>query len=189
MSEENVCEYCKKSFSSLYNLNVHKKTTKACIDIQKKQFNLDVSEVKAYVCEDCGQSIMLKANYESHLEVCKARKSRLIDQTITTLQDQLNTKTNAYDILLSNYNLLEKTILDLQNKLHTQSITYEHIITQTKKDKNNEVMKVKIEKFTEIEKVKTERYIETKRLQTIISEKDNYIQSLLASKLMNQSSS
>jgi len=30
------CEYCKKTFSTLYSLLNHQKTTKACISIQKE---------------------------------------------------------------------------------------------------------------------------------------------------------
>ncbi len=77
---DSKCEYCGKTFSTIYSLTKHKRTASYCIEIQKKHFKLE-PEVTLHVCEYCEQEFTTKYNYTIHLTVCKIKKmqDRLCD--------------------------------------------------------------------------------------------------------------
>ena len=87
------CEYCGKTFSNIYSLAKHKKTATYCIEIQKKQFNLE-PRIESYVCEDCSQEFIVKCNYQAHLLVCKAKKEHKYLVEIESLQGEVNRLTD-----------------------------------------------------------------------------------------------
>ena len=62
-----TCEFCHKTFNSLSSLNYHKKYTKACLQIQNK--NLE------FHCEHCSKEFSSLHILQSHLLVCKQKKS------------------------------------------------------------------------------------------------------------------
>ncbi len=37
-----ICEFCNKSFKSVYYLNTHKTTTKKCIQLQEEKTNKNI---------------------------------------------------------------------------------------------------------------------------------------------------
>lgn len=71
------CQYCKKSYSNAYNLSVHQKTAKFCIDIQQKQklSEKDTEEnSEQYSCEYCNTVFAFKHVLQNHSIRCKVKK-------------------------------------------------------------------------------------------------------------------
>jgi len=66
------CEFCKKSFTSKSNLNLHRKTTKRCLKIQQEQTSK--TEDPTYVCEHCDKEFLLKHHLDAHQKSCKKKK-------------------------------------------------------------------------------------------------------------------
>ncbi len=62
-----ICEFCHKTFNSLSSLNYHKKYTKACLQIQNKDLE--------FHCEHCSKEFSSLHILQSHLLVCKQKKS------------------------------------------------------------------------------------------------------------------
>ena len=62
------CEFCKKTFTTSYNLTNHQKTAKFCLVIQNKP----IEEV--YKCNFCNKGFTLKSHYSGHLLICKDKK-------------------------------------------------------------------------------------------------------------------
>jgi hypothetical protein len=67
------CVYCKKTYSTKYNLQNHQKTTKECIALQK-QLGKEVKEIN-FPCAYCKQVLTTKARLDYHLRCCKIKKS------------------------------------------------------------------------------------------------------------------
>ncbi len=123
-----VCEFCSKSFTTLYNLKNHQKTAKYCLDIQNKHADT------TYNCEFCNKSFNVKSIYNSHISSCKEKKSQeekeqnnlLLkrikelekeisqkDKTNSDLRVKLSTKDETIKILEKTNTKLEKTISKL----------------------------------------------------------------------------
>ena len=64
------CNYCKKTFSTLGNLNYHKKTNKSCIKIQSEN-NLFIEKV--ITCEFCNKIFASIKTLKVHLNSCKIK--------------------------------------------------------------------------------------------------------------------
>ena len=77
-----ICEYCNKSFISIYTLNNHKKTAKFCIELQKKNSEKIEIEIETFSCEHCDKEFTTKTNLRTHVNTCKNKinndKNRLI---------------------------------------------------------------------------------------------------------------
>ncbi len=69
-----VCQYCKKTYSNTYNLSVHQKTAKFCIDIQQKQKTPLSSVEEQYSCEYCNTVFSFKHVLQNHIIRCKAKR-------------------------------------------------------------------------------------------------------------------
>ena len=65
------CEYCRKSFTSAYNMKIHKKTTKSCLKLQE-QYGITI-EYKSFDCEYCTYKLTTKKNLSSHQKICKSK--------------------------------------------------------------------------------------------------------------------
>jgi len=72
------CEFCKKSFASKSNLNLHRKTTKRCLKIQREQSS-KTEEVK-YSCKYCRKEFLLKSYIDTHERNCKKKDSHAYEQ-------------------------------------------------------------------------------------------------------------
>jgi len=68
-TKRNICEFCNKSFTNIYNLKAHQKTAKFCLDIQNKPIKED------YECNFCNKTFNLKKIYNNHIFNCKDKKA------------------------------------------------------------------------------------------------------------------
>jgi hypothetical protein len=76
------CEFCDKSFASAYNLKVHKKTAKFCLQLQNK----DVEET--YDCNFCNKSFNVKSAYTLHVTNCKEKKVKTQEEKMKELEER-----------------------------------------------------------------------------------------------------
>lgn len=105
------CEFCKKSFSNVWNLKTHQKTAKYCIKLQN---NVDGSLDIDFSCEYCSRPLSSKRNLERHYKTCKEfihdsklkelenalkdlRKKVEILQSSPTISNSHNTNTNSHN--------------------------------------------------------------------------------------------
>ncbi len=65
----NICEYCKKEYSSQSALNYHKKTAKFCLSLQKTN-NTKETELQFYKCNYCEKQFTNKCILTTHLSSC-----------------------------------------------------------------------------------------------------------------------
>jgi hypothetical protein len=79
------CVYCKKTYSTKYNLQNHQKTTKECIALQK-QLGKEVKEIN-FPCAYCKQVLTTKARLDYHLRCCKIKKEGVKSGENTQHQD------------------------------------------------------------------------------------------------------
>lgn len=59
------CEYCNKEFSSISNLNNHKKFAKYCLQLQNKEI------IDSFYCDNCDKEYTTKHALQRHKESCK----------------------------------------------------------------------------------------------------------------------
>lgn len=60
-----ICTNCNKLFTTISNLNVHKKTAKYCKQLQIHETNIDIN-TNSYVCEYCEKEYTTKTNLRVH---------------------------------------------------------------------------------------------------------------------------
>lgn len=161
---EHKCEYCGKTFSSIYNLSKHKKTAIFCIEIQKKQFNLEPT-IESYMCDYCSQTFNLKGNYQSHLHVCKVKKEYDTTVEIDSLKEEVLRLQTELDKVTKEYT----SCLHIINEKETKLMLYEKDLELSTK-----LLHTKEE---EIEQTKKEKNEEIERLRDEVREKDEYIRS------------
>ncbi len=105
--ENSVCQYCLKSYSSMYVLLKHQQTAKFCLEMQQKT-NADVM----HTCTFCSNSFTLKSIYDKHLNVCKEKKKTEEEQKQKSFIDEIQ---QAKNIMAKYEELNEKYILSLEN--------------------------------------------------------------------------
>jgi hypothetical protein len=84
---DNFCEFCGKSFSSVYNLRVHINTAKYCL-ADRKESGI------GYKCDYCECKLTRKSALSSHQNICIKYKDYIIetkDKEIVALNEK-NTK-------------------------------------------------------------------------------------------------
>ena len=172
------CEYCGKGFSSLFNLNKHKKTAGYCLEIQKNQFKVAV-DIGLHICEYCEQEFTTKSNYQTHLGVCKAKKESDRIAELNNLKIELNqykakNEMQAFQLVTQEKDLVTYRLLCEEKD--RQLVKYEHEIECIKMEKNEEIECAKMEKNEEIERIKMEKNEEIEHLKQQIREKDEHIQ-------------
>ena len=105
-----ICNYCNKTFSSVYTLSVHQKTARYCIALQ----NISTESVaKDYPCNYCNKLFTTQSNLISHLLCCKYKQEH----------EKLETQRIQYETQLETQRSQHKTQLETQ--LETQRIQYE----------------------------------------------------------------
>jgi hypothetical protein len=113
------CEFCKKELSSLSSLNLHKKTTKKCLEIQEQQgLNIKNNE---FNCDFCNKTFKLKQTCNDHINVCKSKKEKNDKEILNQLkalkeelfshEEQRKKEKQDYELLK-----LKNTELEKQNK-------------------------------------------------------------------------
>lgn len=105
-TDETICQYCNKKFSSKSNLTTHKKTAKYC---QASQ-----NEASSFKCEHCEKSLTTKQRLEEHLLICKFRQS---SQLKLTYEEKINNLQALNDKLKDELLKKEQIIEKFYNKL------------------------------------------------------------------------
>jgi len=82
-----ICEFCSKHFKNNFLLKRHKLSAKYCLNIQKKDINIEeVNEneldIKDFVCESCNKTLKSKQSFNCHIKSCKEiiKKNKLIKE-------------------------------------------------------------------------------------------------------------
>ena len=63
-----ICDYCRKSFATIYTLTRHQKTARLCLKLQ----DTEVPEV--YSCSYCKYQSPISYNVKVHQKRCKEKK-------------------------------------------------------------------------------------------------------------------
>ena len=121
----NLCDFCKKSFSSKTNLVSHQKTAKYCLEIQGKK------TIEDFKCKYCEKKFTTTQNLNEHYNSCKIKNQKLTeDKTKIQYEAQINIlnitiaekeKDHQKDIEILNITIAEKekTIEKLERKIET----------------------------------------------------------------------
>jgi len=73
-----ICEYCNKKYSTKSTLSTHQKSTKKCLDLQKKvKVEIIVLE---YCCQYCDKKFTSKQNIKNHESSCKTKKIDVVKE-------------------------------------------------------------------------------------------------------------
>lgn len=128
-----VCEFCTKKFSTVYNLNNHKKTAIYCIKARGENVT------KQYTCEFCEEHFTQKSTLTKHIEICNGVKTYVAFETqVISLKEKLKNKSQKNADLTKKLKLAEASILQLTQKLQEkegiiEKIRNEEIIAKDKK--------------------------------------------------------
>ncbi len=128
MTTKIKCQYCKKEYSNLYNLNNHQKTAKFCLNIQNQlntnnntnnniNINILPEEQTNFTCEYCNKSFNLKYNYNVHLSSCKHKKTLETNTKLEEYSKKLEETTNKLKELEKKLEMKElEMLLSIQSK-------------------------------------------------------------------------
>lgn len=116
------CQFCKKIFKNLSNLNKHKKTTKYCLEIQGKR--------KEYICF-CEKSFKDSLLYEMHKNTCFINLQKIIkekDEIIKEKDEIIKEKDKIIhekeiEIYKKQTEIYEKNMINPTEKNITNNIT------------------------------------------------------------------
>ena len=134
----NVCEYCKKEYTSKGNLIKHQRTAKYCLEIQEKKLGKDSDkiETRTFNCDFCTKKFSQKSHLFRHTPLCINKYKFEIQELKTMICekdkeiDELKLKSDEFRDEIKNIAyeteiriLRESNINDeLQNKLHDIAI-------------------------------------------------------------------
>lgn len=109
-----VCQYCKKSFSTKSNLNMHIKTAKYCLEL-RGETNLEFS------CKYCDLILTSKRSQQTHEEKCQGKNIKEFSDKNTKLIEELASVKNIAMRLKKENTTLKQEISGLeQNKILLQ---------------------------------------------------------------------
>ena len=110
------CNFCNNSYGSKKSLNLHQKTAKFCIEIQKGMENHTKSqdpENTYFACEYCEDKFTLKSSLERHYTRCKFKELKNKDSEIETLKNIIK----QYEKLKDNFQEQKEDNLVLKKEL------------------------------------------------------------------------
>jgi hypothetical protein len=99
------CDFCNTTFSSISNLNKHKKTNKACLKLQGKKIDI--------ACSFCNKNILI-TNLNNHLLICKSKKQKDNDSKLLEFEELIKNKDNQIQLLLEEK---DKRISELEKEI------------------------------------------------------------------------
>ena len=74
MDRTYVCKWCKRRFSTNYNLLKHQRTAKYCLKIQNSK------KKEKFVCEWCGKNSEGQQYLDKHTGICSARMTKIVHE-------------------------------------------------------------------------------------------------------------
>ena len=115
----NICEFCKKEFSSKTNLISHQRTAKYCLEIQGKT-------IEDFKCSYCSKNFTTSQNLNEHYNSCKIKNQKLTEEKIKT---EYESKIDILNMNISQIKKEHKKEVDVLNqiidKLERKMETYE----------------------------------------------------------------
>jgi gas vesicle protein len=166
-----ICEYCKNSFSNKSNLNLHQKTAKYCLKIQKKEL------FDQYKCDGCKKKFRRLQYYNNHIKKCVTisilnnsdEKITILKNDVIKYKAQYQTLIDEKQILISKYDNLHqgyKKEIDDIHKEYKKEI--QHLHQEYKKEIN--VLQDKLENIAiqTAKKPTTATYNNRNQINTII---------------------
>lgn len=126
------CEFCKKSFNSIYSLKLHQNKTKKCLNIQQSLGK--IINIVEYKCIDCNKIFIQKKHLDCHSDICKEKKQKEeilfdkehqkeIDLLKQQHQQELQQNKKENDSLKQQLEMMTKKYDELVNKLAEKSTT------------------------------------------------------------------
>jgi hypothetical protein len=102
------CEYCRKKFSTVSNLNNHKRTALYCI-----QSRTGTKETK-HTCEYCHRELTTKYSLKTHLTTCSAKQKAELEIYKQAIEEEHNKKISK---LKTKYKLIISDNKEVNKKL------------------------------------------------------------------------
>jgi hypothetical protein len=128
-----ICETCNTTFSTLSNLNYHKRSAKFC-----REKRNDTQPIELISCEFCNIELANRKSYLSHLEICKEKKKT---DTLKVIDDfKLNMIKEMKD--MDQKHILEIKDLEQKHILEIKDIKSKYILEI--KDLENEIKTLKL---------------------------------------------
>lgn len=136
---ENICNFCLKSFKTVYVLKKHQSTAKYCLKMQGK-----IKEKgKEFKCDACLKIMTTKNSYSEHLKICKEIKNKEIrdkEEEIRKLKNKNIELKNAFETKNKEkdkeINDLKLENLSLKSKLELYKSDHELVHELAKQPKN-----------------------------------------------------
>ena len=156
------CDFCNKNFTTVSSLNLHKRTAKYCLILQKKNIEeeeYEKKEVSTFECEFCNKEFNFKHVLLTHYKSCKEKKDT-------------SQKYNEILFLKERIVNLEKEKLSMEFEIKNLNI----LLEQEKEKVKEEKEKVKEEKQRVNELFNKSKGNTTNNIQTNINTKckDNF---------------
>lgn len=96
------CEFCNKTFSTVYSLKTHKLNAKFCLKLQGTKIDNETNVDNN--CKYCNESFSTKQSLTRHLKICKNKEVETIDKIKNELEEK------------------NKLILMLKNEIHKKDL-------------------------------------------------------------------
>ena len=143
------CEYCNKTFSTKSNLKYHMKTAKYCLEIQKRNNNLDDIQSKSFDCIYCKKEFSTNQRLLKHSSFCIERYKKLLETKDKEYEEKLELKDKelceAYNRIQELENQIKTVRLEVENEMIKErndrlESTVEEIAKQPKNQINNKIL-------------------------------------------------
>jgi hypothetical protein len=131
------CEFCNKTFKSISNLNLHKKTAKYCLDSRQNNEN----KLNIFTCNYCKNNFNRKTHLERHIEICKEKDITTYKKELEQIKDNYEIKINEikenYESLLAKSEAQIKDLQDRLERICNKAIDKPSNVTNNKEIINN----------------------------------------------------
>jgi hypothetical protein len=141
-----ICEYCKKTYATKGTLTTHQKSTKSCLEIQKK-IKEEVITLE-FSCQYCDKKFTSKQNIKNHESICKTKNIDVVKELkekynfeILEIKEKHEFEISEIKLLNKNYleeiHSLRETVASLQGELKSANKASDCIYEIAKQPKNN----------------------------------------------------
>jgi hypothetical protein len=147
------CQYCNNEYSNKSILEMHKKTAKFCLKIQKTIENRtnNIETLKSdFACEHCKYRTTLKSSLIAHIEICKIRLHKVKEENENNINTELKKKDELINKLQNDINILmtqtypeKERVLDEINAKLQEELNHYKIELRIK----DEQLKIKEEQY------------------------------------------
>ena len=126
------CNFCDNNYGTKKSLNLHQKTAKFCLEIQKgmkNNTNVHDTENDNFLCEYCDDKFTLKSSLERHYNRCKFKEIKNKDTEIESLKNTIKQYEKLKDsfqeqkednlVLKKELNLKDEFIQELKKEIES----------------------------------------------------------------------